>query len=218
MISHVHRCIFVHIPKTGGTSIEDAIWGTDHTLRTSDMLWMGGDDPHYKPYVQGFGPLQHLRATDIETLVGPATFNSYFRFTIVRNPWDRLVSQYHHLSASENGHRLYDLPAGATFEAYLERLAAGSHERHCQSIEQWRFVFDDAGRQLVDSVGRFENLTHDYEQIAARLGVTTALGHQMQSSHREPTSQYFQDPAALRYADAVYGEDIERFAYRFPAD
>lgn len=65
MISHTRRCIFVHIPKTGGTSVENLIWPMP---RTANDLWMGFRDNYHNKYQTG--GLQHLLATQIRSEVG----------------------------------------------------------------------------------------------------------------------------------------------------
>ena len=89
MISYTKKCIFVHIPKTGGGSIEKIIWPKD---RKKYHLWKGFIKPHYNKY-QTDG-LQHLFATHIQQEVGDQVFNNFFKFSFIRNPYDKAVSQF----------------------------------------------------------------------------------------------------------------------------
>ena len=57
MISYKNNCIFVHIPKTGGTSIESLIWKNNKS-RSVENLWMGFVDDYHNKYQTG--GLQHL--------------------------------------------------------------------------------------------------------------------------------------------------------------
>ena len=91
MISYEKRCIFIHIPKCGGTSIENIIW-PDTEQRTERNLWMGFVSKYHNKYQTG--GLQHLLARQVLEEVGKDVFDSFYKFVIVRNPWDRIVSQF----------------------------------------------------------------------------------------------------------------------------
>src|SRR3989337_2290464 len=93
MISHRHHCIFVHIPRCGGTSLEDVIWPEP---RDEASLWMGFPSKYKNKYQTG--GLQHFFATHICREVGDDMFKSYFKFSVIRNPWDRTVSQFSYMS------------------------------------------------------------------------------------------------------------------------
>jgi hypothetical protein len=81
MISDTLNCIFVHIPKSGGTSIEDVLWPG---ARAESDLWMGSIDAYHNKYQTG--GLQHLLARQIRQEVGVEKFSRCFRFSFVRNP------------------------------------------------------------------------------------------------------------------------------------
>ena len=94
MISHKHKCIFIHIPKCGGTSIEDALF-KPRNERTIKDLWSG-------PNKYQTGGLQHLMASHIIEEVGGDLFDEYFKFSFVRNPWEKMVSQFTFTIAKRN--------------------------------------------------------------------------------------------------------------------
>ena len=118
MISHGHRCIFVHIPKTGGTSIEDVIWPD---TRMEEHLWMGFVSKYRNKYQTG--GLQHLLARQIRQEVGADIFDDYFKFAVVRNPWDRAVSQYSYTKIRTDLHDLIGMTEDTSFSEYLNRIA-----------------------------------------------------------------------------------------------
>lgn len=209
MISHDHRCIFVHIPKTGGSSVEDAIWGPDRSTRTTDDLWMGAVAPHRNKYQTG--GLQHLLATQIRTEVGGDVFDSYYRFAFVRNPWDKAVSQFVYLKTRPDLLRYMGLRRWVGFEKYLEAIP---NQPHVQAYEQWRFLLDDDGELLVDFVGRFERLSDDFAVVRDQLGIEADLPHAMRSAKRKPTSAYY-TPRTVDMVAELYARDIEMFDYRF---
>ena len=83
MISHDKKCIFIHIPKCGGTSIEDVIWPKDRG-RSDEDLWMGFVSRFENKYQTG--GLQHLLAWQVREEVGSDVFGAYYKFAFVRNP------------------------------------------------------------------------------------------------------------------------------------
>ncbi len=165
MISHPHRCIFVHIPKCAGQSVEhlflDAL---GHDWDSRAILSLGfNNDP-------ALGPprLAHLKASEYVDLgyVSQETFDDYFKFAIVRNPWARLVSMYKylglHLRRDFRDFVLSDLE-----RKYLPKMRwfAGP---------QTDFVVDEANNLLVDIIVRFEQLDEGFEPVARAVGLPNA--------------------------------------------
>src|SRR5690606_39458213 len=91
MISHKHKCIFIHIPKCAGSSIRDFYFDTPNLdWRTPNYELLYGWCPKRRIH------LQHATAKQLlETeLITENDWNDYFKFTFVRNPWDRAYSSY----------------------------------------------------------------------------------------------------------------------------
>ncbi|HJT79324.1 MAG TPA: sulfotransferase family 2 domain-containing protein [Gemmataceae bacterium] len=206
MISHEHRCIFVHIPRCGGTSIEEVLWPGP---RTAADLWMGFVDRYHNRYQTG--GLQHLLARQIEQEVGRDTFSRYFKFAFVRNPFDRAVSQYHLTVRRAELREFIGMGPDASFRTYLSLIR---RKKHVQWEEQYRFLTDERGNFLVDYVGRFENFETDARKVFDRLGIPVgAVPHSRmnRTAHRHYAEYYDAETAAA--VRALYARDLDLFGY-----
>ena len=113
MISDRLRCIFIHIPKTAGSSIEDVLF--PHP-RTTEQFW--GLPNKYQT-----GGLQYLMAKHIKLEVPSDIFNSYFKFTVIRNPWDKAVSQFCYTQQKRPDLlKLLNLSQNSSFQEYLHKI------------------------------------------------------------------------------------------------
>lgn len=225
MISHRHECIFVHIPKTGGQSVETVFLDL-HGLawdRRAPLLLRPNPDP-----AKGPERLAHLKAAEYPDLgyVDRATFYRYFKFAFVRNPWDRLVSEYRYLG----------LEGETPFRSFVTNSFANPDDysdvaRHiCPQVD---YVTGPGGKFIVDFVGRFESLQDDFGTVARRLGLgELSLPHRNASGGRAPSrlrrllatfegkkqrrpyQDYYDDELRKRVSD-FYTGDIERFGYTF---
>lgn len=230
MISHEHQCIFVHIPKTAGTSIEHAIWGKEHFHQEN---FYGFPNPYQT------GDLQHLKAFQMQQIVSKKTFNKYFTFSFVRNPWARAVSQYFYtMKIRDDLRELLNLPSQATFTEYvhtLEKVHFNPHSfinsrykilrklpftiypvLHIQWERQYTFVKDSLGEDMVDFIGRFENLRQDFQHVCKKIGLQASLPHRDQGVKRQKIhySSYYTS-TTQKIISNIYAKDIELFEYEF---
>ena len=196
IVSPRTRSIFVHIQKTAGASIEEA-------LRAQDPA--AGAGLH-----EG---RRHMTAREIRALVGAPTWDAYFKFAFVRNPWDRLVSWYHMCMqvAEPNPFSRYVREVAPTFERFVTHATTGMGERTTRN--QLDYLTDDAGTVIVDFVGRYESLAADYATVTRRLGIDAALPHVNTSAHRD-YRDYYTD-ATRDIVGERFARDIARFGYRF---
>ena len=202
MISNRRHWIFVHIQKTGGNAMRTA-------------LGVELNDPH-----------KHRFATELRDIYGEKAWSACCKFSIVRNPWDRLVSwwstidsyrEHFNAGAIDHGFYCHILGRAQTFEEFLFRCDQDfSDSDGIKNIyrNQIDYLSDDTGRIMVDFVGRFERLPEDAARIAARLGVRDfALPHVNRSRHGPYTEYYTEETIEL--VARRYRRDIERFGYRY---
>ena len=98
MISHEHKCIFIHIPRTGGTSIERSFnWDKEGKKHWNLSRWRSGLDINL--------------------------FNNYFKFSFVRNPWDFIISKYKAGWFGAIGEK-----TGKSLKFFLEHYKTPKHE------------------------------------------------------------------------------------------
>ena len=206
-ISATHRCVFVHIPKTGGSSIEAVIWPGP---RTEADLWMGFVSPMRNKYQTG--GLQHLCAHQIRTEVGDDRFNAYFKFAVVRNPWDKAVSQYAFMRERLDLRSFIGMADGASFADYLKLIA---RVEHVQSMRQLDFLLGSDGRMLVDFIARFETLAVDLTRVFARLGIDCPRLPVTNRSKREVDYRLYYDDASRAAVARMYEADIAYSGYEF---
>ncbi|MEY4814447.1 MAG: hypothetical protein RLZZ162_1520 [Verrucomicrobiota bacterium] len=203
MISHQHECIFVHIPKTAGNSIN----------RVFGIGWENHKD------------LQRYRA---ELPLG--VFERYFKFAIVRNPWDRLLSDYNYQKKKgrETASKLHVFSARGRerdFAAWVEVALSkpdfyapeswgGEVSSH---IHRWSPQIDWIsvdGSPRTDQIARIEHLPHDFRLICERLGLPTVrLPHRNRRLHWHYSHYY--DRTTRDAVAAYYGRDIQLFGYEF---
>lgn len=193
IISPSKRFIFVHVPKTAGTSVSAAL----------------------TPF--GWSWLQHPR-TKHETIAEFhkrtfGLFRRYFSFGFARNPWDRAISAYHFVRTQP------DKPVPKTltsFERFLADIEAGAAWTQSFKLvsNQASFLLTRTGSPAVDFIGRYENLRSDFASVQARLGLSLPLPHLNPTQARGHYSQYY-TPELAEAVARIWHADIAAFGYQF---
>ncbi|QDU36901.1 Sulfotransferase family protein [Maioricimonas rarisocia] len=206
VISHRYRFIFVHIPKTAGTSCALALkQGLPWWERRQRQTRRGSK---HKSLLDGLELLEQPTGLFRH---GVRDADSYFSFAVVRNPWDRMVSLYHYLKRTEK----YAEICPDTFEAFLDDIDAQvSWTQQLRSLRTQRSYLADAdGRMICDRIARFETLAQDFEAITQRLGIDARLPHVNRSNHDAYVRYY--TPRSRECVARWYRQDIDEFGYTF---
>ncbi|MEM1319718.1 MAG: sulfotransferase family 2 domain-containing protein [Bacteroidota bacterium] len=186
--------VFIHIPKTAGTSIA-------HALQLPSPERLRGIKKHYS-------------AAEIIPLMGPQAWEQAYCFCFVRNPWDRLFSHYRFRRRKgklpDQKHHL-DFREWARYE--LEERPPRQRQRsNLKPQSDWLKVGQEVA--AMDFIGRFEQLEADFAKICASLQVQAQLPHLLAGSDYEDYRPQY-DAYTVDLAANYYREDIERWAYRF---
>jgi len=183
---YVDDFIFIHINKTGGSSIESAL---------------------------GI-PFEHRTALEVLTDLGEELWSRKLTFAVVRNPWDKVVSHYHH-RVKKNRTQMRTRPIA--FPEWV-RLSYGRqdplyYDNPKMFMPQHDWIADSSGNVLVNEVCRFERLAEDFNRICQLLGKTVSLPH-LKSSKRGNYRDYYDD-ATARVVANWFARDLDTFEYRF---
>ena len=208
MISYSRKFIFVHVPKTGGSAIEATLF--PNLKPCVRRLYGGCNDKQRERY--GIGLLQHLTADHIREEVGEDIFKSFFKFAVVRNPWDKLVSEYAYISNTSREKyiikRLGLSTAGVSFSEFAEAVCK-SNFVNTHLFTQSLMVGDS-----LDFIGKFENLQEDFNIVCDKIGIPRQeLTHINKSQHKHYTEYY--DDETREIVAEKYSKDIECFGYEF---
>ncbi len=213
IISSGRNYIFVHIPKTGGTSLALALEGR---AMKDDILI--GDTPKAMKRrkrlkgAEAAGRLwKHSTLADIDGLVPLSQIEAAFTFTLIRNPWDRLVSYYHWLRVQRFDHPAVSLAQARDFSGFVNDPTTQAALR---ATPYARYMSVRGGREICSAFIRLEHLAQDCAPLWDHLGFELVLPVSNRSERRRDYRDYYND-ADRKLVAALAAADIGRFGYRF---
>ena len=212
MICHSLECIFVHVPKCGGSSIKDAFFdGEKLDWRKPDYEKLYGWCPKRKIH------MQHATAKQLVELelVPEHVWNKYFKFAIVRNPWDRSYSDFLWIKKDcRIKSRSFEdyINASGPFEGVLRNRSTMQY-RGDHLIPQSEF-FDESGTYSMDWVGRFENYKNVVQSLSQRFG-SKFDKHEKKNTSKLKHYSLFYTNSRKTLVESKFNQDIGRFDYTF---
>lgn len=213
IVSVGRRYIFVHIPKTGGSSLALALEG--RAMRDDILI---GDTPKAKRRrnrLQGLkvaGRLwKHATLADIDGLLERDQMAQMLVFTMVRNPWDRVASYYHWLREQSFDHPAVHLAQSVEFGDFLrDRATQDSLAAHPAAS----YVRRPDGTLGTVLFIRLEHFAQDAAPLEQHLGFKIDLPHINASSRDQDYRNYYTTELRDLIASCC-AEDIGRFGYKF---
>lgn len=196
IISDTHKFVFVHIPKTGGTSIKKALLPYYNKGQIEFDEEKVTDLNGYRPHIAMTNKLAFK-------------FASYFKFAIVRNPWSWHASIWRFFQRPD---RFNKWITGISFHDYIEDICYRNiRSPYYKNQADWFYRDEEF---LVDYVGKFENLPRDFNTIINNIGVPVmSLPHYKNSGLYDYRSMY-SNPLVDTIAKK-HQTDIDLFGYKF---
>lgn len=227
MISHKHKCIFVHIPKCAGTSFESA-------LGHFDVYEGRGRQDHrtIRAIQQPFNPFDALKSVENakETIrrfrhsvrkhqnpnntisVTADQYSSYFKFAVVRNPWDRAFSWYKNVLRDPIHQKNYKIPSDISFYDFLKSFSGTGYLRpQTYWLENYKNTID------LDYIGKFEELDQVFSTIASRFNLKeNTFPKETHGSESQTVSNLKIDQQSIDFIRDFYKKEIDLFGYSSP--
>jgi hypothetical protein len=228
ILSHQYKFIFIKTAKTAGTSIEVFLsrhCGPEDIFTPITPAIEGHQPRNYEGFINPipeilerpgkfFSALQHsiisrekfyrhMPASEVQKRIPAEVWNSYFKFCVDRNPWDKVLSHYHMHAARQGGSLSLD-----------EYLARGRFP-----INYFRYTDRSGTKIIVDSVLRYENLMAALGEVFSQLNIPFdgTLGAAAKSEYRtdrRPYRQVFNDEQR-RIVEKAFAKEIELHGYQF---
>lgn len=215
LLSHSKQFLFVHIAKTGGTSIREALspyrWGH----RYAAAQFISNKMSQFCGHKIGSRFPRHSRIIAAKEMLPEEYFNGLFKFSVVRNPWDLQVSSYHHIKRE----RPQVMEGHETFERFMRWKfnPERPYQYHIDTSLQLQsdYLVDLHGNLLTDFIGHYENLQEDFDAICSHLSISPSpLPHKRKATDRGSYQAYYTDDLK-RLMDNHFAKDIQLLGYCF---
>lgn len=215
MISHKHKCIFVHIPKTAGSSIEEVLLNSPAEFQQLSLNDFQLDK--IPPHASGYNRINPWDLKHFPPRYLNEAYKDYYKFCFVRNPWDLVVSSYFwwiqqtKMEFRKLQGKLLDQMGFfnyvmSFYTDYINEIF------HCGMGQSYWLLNDDNRSMCVNHIGRFENLEEDFDQILQAIKLSPMKLPVKNATRHNPFEEYYNGTTA-HMIGCKFNWDIKRFGY-----
>jgi len=214
IVSHTHKFIFLRTEKTAGSSLSQALKDLgqegDFASDMSRPAWSKFSPVHHgslkRKLPDFFGLHVHAHAAQARRVLGKEVFDSYLKFAVERNPWDRQVSLYMH--------RCWKTGREPNFDQDIRSLFYRSTE-HVR-LQNWP-VYAIGDTVVADMILRYETFDQDLEDLWRALGIEPLELPRKRSEYREDRPHYstYYTEASRDLVGSWYAREIGALGYEF---
>ncbi len=221
IISHKHKFIFIHIPKCAGSTISHVLLNYLYYPFHKKCCMFNNLKPEVAQVFKEFPDQgnsyelkQHSKFIDLEKyfLDCGLNVNDYFKFSFMRNPWERQVSHYY------DAQKIARKKNPCTDITWAKEIASVSFKEYILKIGadcQLKYVTKDNGKIGVDFLGSGKNIQEDFDIVSDKIGInsTIDLPHNNATKHKHYTEYY--DDETRNAVAKKFAKDIEYFGYEY---
>lgn len=222
MISLQKNFLFIHLPKTGGNSVQKALlkYSEDRVVSINQISHDVTED--FEIRNDKYKISKHSTLTRYKAVLNPSIYKNLFKFTTIRNPWDRMISFYF------SPHRNTPEWNREEFKLLVKRIRPLRHfivEKRSNSLflrkfDNFRYLLRTPHEKLdshIDMVLKYENLENDFESLCNKLDINYIKLPILNKSHRRHYSHYY-DKELIEIVRNRFWEEIEFGNYKFETE
>ncbi len=219
LVSHTHKFIFLKTRKTAGTSVEN--YFIPYCMGPSEKPDTFLDSAYVssagiigkrgaKPDPGGLQFWNHMSARRLRKALGRDIWDSYFRFSTMRNPFEKIISMFFFRRNKEQGDQSHPETVRKEFNSWCVEMGFAVD----------RGIYFINGEYVLDDVVRVESIENDMARICSRLDICwdkKLLGKEKVGIRPAwATAAYMYGKEARETIETAYSFEIDFFGYSFP--
>ena len=204
------RTIFIHIPKNAGSSITQ--YFKSNFLESELKHWALSNQTKHETYFEIQKKGKNLSI--LKNFFFDASFLDFYKFAVVRNPYDRMVSLYFYLKQrhSQNLLEKNNVDSFDEFIYLLENSDSWIYNLYSTKL-QLKYLVDENQIVAMNYICRFENIHQDLATVSKQIGVNIKLPHENKSCHSSYKKYYTNNTKSI--VSKYYSKDLNFLNYQF---